>query len=225
MLITEVFGENERRVFQPRPQNCVFKNESFDSVLFNQYSHSGCLFECLTLQSVQTCNCTPWNFPSNESKPTMCMGQDNLCFDREFNSASNIRKCNCLPDCNSTDYKYYVMKDKLQPSDICQSSTVVTTISQIIYKYIMNFTYDVAAVKFSTMMENFRKGEPFDWYGFRYPTDDICRARVTTDIAILEIFFGSQFVTQAEQVSISSTYYKLLFSSKILPTSFSVLMT
>jgi hypothetical protein len=61
------------------------------------------------------------------------------------------------------------------------------------------------AVKYSAMTENFRKGENFDWYGFQYPSNDTCRARVTKDIAILEIFFGNQFVTQAEQ-SVTKTF-------------------
>ena len=116
------------------------------------------------------------------------------------------------------------MKEKLQPTDICWNASAPGTIFRSISDYIMKFTFDVAAVKFSTMMENFRKGEVFDWYGFQYPSNETCRARVTTDIAILEMFFGSQFVTQAEQVSILSTFYEKLFQTS-LPTSFSVLMT
>ena len=157
----------------------------------------GCLFECLWMLAQRECDCIPWNQP-NDQQSKICIGIGNACFRHFLEDGNNLKKCiKCQPDCSSIEYKFYVIKEKLKPQEICQDKSQ-NPVYKKIYSYLNNFVFDTRMVKFFSMIESIEKGILFDPYKFQYPTDKTCQTRVEKDIAIVEVFFGNLFAKQTE---------------------------
>ena len=90
--------------------------------IFQKYSKKGCIFECSVKFAIEQVGCLPWDFPvpfgweeanleicystSTDSVQFNSLGQINkvAMFYEAMNNNSNLRQCQCMPDCEVTIY-------------------------------------------------------------------------------------------------------------------------
>ena len=88
-----------------------------DDSPFLKYSKAGCIFKCSINFAIENVGCLPWDFPVplkwEEAKLEVChsaspdTNQTNnklVKFYEAMNNDSNLRTCQCMPDCEATIY-------------------------------------------------------------------------------------------------------------------------
>ena len=104
-------------------ENSLYVDESS---IFQNYSQSGCIFECSIEFAIDTVGCLPWDFPvplkweniqlevcnssyGGNGWDTTAMKNNLVKFHEAMNNDSNLRNCDCLPDCETTIYDTQVL--------------------------------------------------------------------------------------------------------------------
>ena len=83
-------------------RNCSLAHESGDLKYLNNYSKSGCEYECVLEKAVHRCQCIPWNMPRmSMNEPPFCGLFGNVCF-FEAMTLPIDQDCNCPNDCRKT---------------------------------------------------------------------------------------------------------------------------
>jgi hypothetical protein len=77
---------------------------------FRIYSKSNCEIECLVDFIVEICECAPFYFP-REPGTRICSFKDISCVN--IVRKSTLAKCDCLPSCNSIEYKFEVSQAEI----------------------------------------------------------------------------------------------------------------
>ena len=85
--------------------------------IFQKYSQAGCIFECSLKFAIESVGCLPWDFPvpskwqdvhlavCNSTNPNPINDKNKLVlFYEAMNNDSNLRTCECMPDCEATVY-------------------------------------------------------------------------------------------------------------------------
>ena len=85
--------------------------------IFKKYSQAGCIFECSLNFAIASVECVPWDFPVpfkwQDVQLAICtsINQDPtndknklVLFHEAMNNDSNLRTCDCMPDCEATIY-------------------------------------------------------------------------------------------------------------------------
>ena len=87
-------------------RGCKFRDETDGLRFFNVYTKENCMLECKVNAAKASCNCTPWDFPHNDSE-RVCDMKGNLCFKEQMFSFKMIagwkkksrQTCQCYPSC------------------------------------------------------------------------------------------------------------------------------
>ena len=94
--------------------------------IFQSYSQQGCIFECSMEFAINTVGCLPWDFPvplkwenahleiCNSSNPATI--NHLLRFYEAMNNDTNLKACDCMPDCETIIYDTQVLKLNLTPN-------------------------------------------------------------------------------------------------------------
>ena len=93
--------------------------------IFQNYSQSGCIFECSMSFAIDSVGCLPWDFPvplkwenqqlevcnsSNQAFTVGQTGKSNLMrFYEAMNNDTNLKACDCMADCETTIYDTQVL--------------------------------------------------------------------------------------------------------------------
>ena len=87
-----------------------------DKSIFQKYSKKGCIFECSVKFAIEKVGCLPWDFPVpfgwEDDNLEMCYTINTdykksnkvAMFYEAMNNNSNLRQCQCMPDCEVTIY-------------------------------------------------------------------------------------------------------------------------
>ncbi len=85
--------------------NCLPASETGGLKRFKNYNQQNCVFECRLDRAVQTCNCTPWDFPNVPEETPICHYHVNsACFLPTLKESTDPLDCDCPTDCDSVDY-------------------------------------------------------------------------------------------------------------------------
>ena len=126
---------DEVRSLLKKERNCKFSDETEDSELFNIYSHSGCLFECLWRQAQEQCGCIPWKYPHLGNESAICDFGGNVCFKEVLEDGPRVLNCTCLMDCSKISYDFYIVKEQLKADVECTS----TGQNENLIEYLQNY--------------------------------------------------------------------------------------
>jgi hypothetical protein len=103
-------------------RRCRFSDETDGSSLFEIYSHSGCLFECLWRQALELCGCIPWKYPQLGDESQICDYVGNQCFKNVINEGDRVLNCSCPVDCSKISYDYYIVKEVISAQEECNEN-------------------------------------------------------------------------------------------------------
>jgi hypothetical protein len=124
--------------------------------LMNQYSQSGCEYECAIKNVSHKCKCSPWNIPKQtENHLRFCYNENDFeCFDAELEKF-HPAQCNCQADCSKTSFSIFDSKTPLErPGRDCSFSYNIITrqdypfklfcklCKKMIHQYQIRFVYD-----------------------------------------------------------------------------------
>ena len=72
--------------------------------MINNYTRTGCEYECAVAKAVELCQCLPWYITSNFTDITMCDMFGGHCFQHVISDVSSYKKCPdlCVEDCKGT---------------------------------------------------------------------------------------------------------------------------
>jgi hypothetical protein len=138
------------------------------------------------------CECVPWKYPGSQNISELCDIMGNLCFKDVLVDGNRLKDCSCFSDCSGVTYNYIALKEPLDPLEICRKSSGKHFSG--LKAYLREYLSDVKMTKFFGMYTNISQGFVFD-----PAVKDNCEDRIVNDIAIVDIFFGSQFATVYEQ--------------------------
>ena len=174
-------------------RNCQFPQESENSKFFSLYSHSGCIFECLWYQAVETCQCSSWKYPMPGNISDVCDHSGNICFKEVMNDQSRVVSCDCKPDCTKVSYDYYVIQEDLVPSVQCNEKEG----TKPLIDYLKNYLPDQHMTKYWNLLNIVSNKTTME--GVLEADNNLCANRIKNDIAIIEIYFSSPFVTKIKK--------------------------
>ncbi len=83
----------------PEVKGCLSKSDPHQLVLFRDYSHSSCMFECRLRRAFDTCGCIPWDYPQLAENGTICNMHTESWFKEEMGGVATSEECNCPPNC------------------------------------------------------------------------------------------------------------------------------
>ena len=107
-----------------------------DKSIFQKYSKKGCIFECSVKFAIEKVGCLPWDFPVpfgwEEVNVEICYSINTdskksnkvAMFYEAMNNNSNLRQCQCMPDCEVTIYDTQVNFCGLMSLSICYRSSL-----------------------------------------------------------------------------------------------------
>ena len=199
-------------------RECRYSEEvPSNMTLFNEYSQSGCIFECMAMYSKKVCQCIPWDMIRNNDSENVpiCNGMGSHCFYENMNDNSfRDKSCYCLPDCHSIQYA--TVKDEIPLSaDYCKGLfseysphitarlPIVSLLYDQMYKYMESTRTEdwnhYELHRYSRDRYNFKAG-------VRFFDETMCQDWVIKDLAIIEIQMTSPAylkMTQSAKVTLS----------------------
>jgi hypothetical protein len=120
---TIIQADDSLRSIEPKNRGCLYPNER-PLKLFQKYSQSNCIFECL-LSEVQekvketlrfNTSCYPWYFPFVDDELQTCDPKTSNIFETLWQKSN--RSCDfCMPDCNTNVYKYSLSQEPIRSCD------------------------------------------------------------------------------------------------------------
>ena len=195
IVITPSVLESTEAVKQlmPTERGCQFPHESENSKIFSVYSHSGCIFECLWQQAADNCKCYPWKYPMPGNISEMCDLLGNICFKNILSQHTRVLNCSCKPDCSQVNYDYFIVQEDLNPTAECNKVEE----NKPLLEYLKNYQTDQHMTKFWNLL-NTAIGKTA---GEKVESEERmnCNNRITNDIAIVEIYFSTAFVSKMKK--------------------------
>ena len=94
----------------------TIKYISDENSIFESYSKKGCIFECSVKFAIEKVGCLPWDFPVSsawdDTNLEICysINTESQSFNKvamfyeAMHNDSNLKQCQCLPDCEQTIY-------------------------------------------------------------------------------------------------------------------------
>ena len=174
-------------------RNCYFPDDVTNSDLFSSYSHSGCIFECMLKQSAMECGCIPLKYPQMGNETEICDLMGNVCTNDVMNENARILQCNCKADCSNINYDYYIVQEEVNPAMECNN----TEENAFLIEYLRKYQMDAHMVPFWNKI-NVATGKSTAEQ-IKLEEDTLCSKRISNDIAIVEIYFSTPFVTRMKQ--------------------------
>ena len=123
-------------------RKCKFPSESEGMEIFQEFSQSGCLFECSLRASSRRCGCVPWNYPMLAMSTKVCDYMGVYCFElaslymrrrkdimhiypeipplQTMSDEASLLECDCPGDCSSTYYATSVSSTKVETDEKCK---------------------------------------------------------------------------------------------------------
>ena len=111
----------------PAKRGCRFKEESEGLSFHKDYSRTSCIFECTLKMALKELECVPWYLPQVAGvPPCRCEWPQIAMVIIIFASSSKTAdflntmalvksdSCDCLPDCESTEYQYALSSSSLR---------------------------------------------------------------------------------------------------------------
>ena len=113
----------------PAKRGCRFQDESEGLLFHKHYSRTSCVFECSLKKAADELQCVPWYLPQMPgvmpcrfNKLQSVSLPLSLIFDSSTKTARfndvmarvGTESCDCLPDCDSTEYQYAVTSSSLR---------------------------------------------------------------------------------------------------------------
>jgi hypothetical protein len=178
---------------QPSERDCKFPQESENSKIFSLYSHSGCIFECLWQQAADFCKCYPWKYPMPGNISEMCDHLGNICFKNMLSQQTRILNCTCKPDCSMVSYDYFIIQEDLNPNVECKKIEE----NKSLLEYLKNYQTDQHMIKFWDILYPALGKTKIENISFEDRMN--CSNRIISDIAIVEIYFSTAFVTKMKK--------------------------
>ena len=85
-------------------RGCKLSSEIEGFNFLNNYSKSGCEFECAMQKAMDTCQCLPWFYGIESNDSQICDWFGSKCFNDIMVNEENYKNCSekCLPDCKAT---------------------------------------------------------------------------------------------------------------------------
>ena len=123
----EVKATANLRDIDQSKRGCRFADETgSDSDIFQDYTQTGCQFECMLRKARDFCSCTMWNMPfpddvNGNVNETICDTYGNTCFDHVLTKPHIDNDCQCPIDCNIIKFG---IQSKETPIGIVEQCTV-----------------------------------------------------------------------------------------------------
>jgi hypothetical protein len=178
-----------------KDRGCVLPSDKFDLNLMNQYSQSGCEYECAIKNVSHKCKCSPWNIPKQaEDNLQFCYNENDFeCFDVELEKFSPAQ-CICPADCAKTSFSIFDSKTPLErPGKDCSFSCNTITrqdypfklfcklCKKMIHQYQIRFVYDY-------IVRN--ESDPKNLVSF-------CNKFLTENVALVKVEMATKSLTRA----------------------------
>ena len=125
ILVTpaQYLASDNIRPLDIRTRACRFADELPEEMkMFKYYSQVGCHYECLLRKSREQCRCTPWSYPTaigDDEDKAICDLYGHYCFDQHMRDLSQLKNCDCDPDCERTLFTLSKTTRPIQVEDEC----------------------------------------------------------------------------------------------------------
>ena len=177
-------------------RKCRFSNEnpSGKDSMFTYYTQKSCMFECCLNFAVKETGCTPWDFPRPRSheRLNVCTNIDRKLADfyTAMKNKENILRCDCLPDCEETNYEIEIITKEIKIDDLCRATGNKGSSREAILDY---WRKDIDIV--SWRYKNFFSNPTWDTFSklvneadlTMYEGGEVCKGVLRTDLAKLTI--------------------------------------
>lgn len=94
--------DKKLKIYPPSKRGCYFDGEK-SLKFFKSYTKSHCEFECMANYTLNTCNCTKFSMPRENSTPICGLNQSS-CYIKASKEWSQSSTCNCLHSCTYIEY-------------------------------------------------------------------------------------------------------------------------
>ena len=102
-LFTTTADFNDLELHQ---RKCKLPHETKGFKFLNEYSMSGCEFECAIQRAISLCKCLPWYYPNDFTEYPICELFGGYCFDMIMSDNTYYKQCigQCMRDCEETAF-------------------------------------------------------------------------------------------------------------------------
>ena len=181
-------------------RNCGYPEDVHELKLFRNYTHKACLFECMYKGALKHCGCVPWNYPHHDKElngSRVCNGLGNVCFANQMKNMSLLQPCQCHSDCVKTLYPFNVNQQKLEPEDCIGKEELFYTQGQRdleestmmkVTDYLKNFQIYPSLQQYWNDLKRYSNNSRIPRFS--------CPERLLNDIAIVDIYYSTQFATK-----------------------------
>ncbi|GLG96274.1 Pickpocket protein 11 [Gryllus bimaculatus] len=118
---------DDLRSYTPEQRQCYYSDER-KLKFFNVYSQTNCELECLSEESLKSCNCVEYYLPRHKDTPVCLKKKQIRCsglVKEEIASASGMTRedvhrpesginCKCLPSCSHVRYRYHAVHTPME---------------------------------------------------------------------------------------------------------------
>jgi hypothetical protein len=213
LTATMISADDALQNMNPKSHYCSFQSDSISLKIFKNYTQSNCIFECNFYYAQKQLEqpCTPWYFPSPDMSPNIC---DPWQAAQLVEKMSNvlINQCNhCLPDCDSTIFKARISSAPLQKcqlnslgsSKFCNLNNDIWFSSEVLSNWVgtdfQKRFYTEPYFMRKTLPTSQRKIGSSLIHGDIFVTTNKPYNAFDNDIAVVQIFFESAYVTKIER--------------------------
>jgi len=181
----QIVTEKQLLSMPPEKKGCIMTKEAKENSfeLFEDYSWSQCHLECMVKIARKTCDCTPWEYPSETDDDPLCDLFGNYCFDIIMGNASLLSaECqHCIPNCDNIHYE---VEETAKPIDAAgECSQFFSWHFKYVHTRIILGRLEGAS-KFIVRGSN---GKPLGMAKHFQDTIDICKAIFNQDIALVTV--------------------------------------
>ena len=191
VLANQVVTTDKFDLLHLSQRNCSLPNENGKLNLVQNYSKSGCKYECYIKQAIQECQCISWSIPPMVGQQlSYCSLYENDCFDQAMKSKLK-ESCNCPEDCYGTSFSVFPsVKDLEIPKNFCSDQKIkdefpfpifCSLCKNVIKTHRMRFYYDHVINGASN---------PDD-------LDEFCHKFIHENVAVVKIEMATKFITRS----------------------------
>jgi hypothetical protein len=212
LTATMISADDALQNMDPKSRNCFFQSESISLKIFKNYTQSNCIFECNFDYAQKKLEqlCSPWYFPSLDISPNICNPWQASKLVEKMSNVP-INQCNhCLPDCESTIFKARISSAPLRKcqlysygsSKFCSLNTGVQFSSEFLSDWVetdfQNRFHKDPYFKEKNFPSSQRQIGSSLIHGDIFVTTNKPYNAYDNDIAVVQIFFESAYITKIE---------------------------
>jgi hypothetical protein len=213
LTATIITADDQLQNMDQKSRHCSFQSESISLKIFKNYTQSNCIFECNFdyAQKQLEQSCLPWYFPSPDISPNVCDPWQAAQLVEKMSNVP-INQCNhCLPDCKSTIFKARISSAPLQKcqlynlgrSKFCSLTNDIQFNSELLSGWVETEFQKRFHKKPYFMKKYFpssqRKIGSSLIHGDIFVTTNKPYNAYDNDIAVVQIFFESAYITKIER--------------------------